>query len=470
MPKIPKHTHTLQDCPPNGYIGEEIITYPEMAVDPHNHDNTYPTNAEVANLLIPTDHEMTHAEIAEHQLQRSRLFLETLQKMIDEEAKNGNQTGLSQTINVKELYQTAANTALKTGEEANYKKIIGSESFIQLHDFPENYSPEFSFNETTTRYRMDFNFLASKKDESNNACLTGASIYRIDNRAWETLAKFINDPEKETFTQKKEQYLQGFLKMAQLAGHDYLHHLIIVPHNFANKDTYVFPQYSATHKQHPTLPKNGNITSSWLEDHAFALHARILQKLCGDAPDATDAEKKIGARRKQKILEYILDQTEQITDIQQMAMKNVVTEEDKSSVEEATRYLTEIFYHRVFRVISPLDQALEKPISGHERSIAEALDQITLSLPEPKYVKRPTKSKYTPSGLQKVIELCYPLTSAYVYAHEDSDKVTLFNYGMENGNQVVKGSKEVSLPRVVVEGAKGLYSTVNAQPSNQVGI
>ena len=243
---------------------------------------------------------------------------------------------------------------------------VGSQPLIYLKDFSgaeQNILSAVFKNESTTPYRFDFNF--ATVSEAGTAPLMAFDVKAI------ALLKRYGVPQEAI-----KKHMENFLKMAQLSEHDGTAHQPILAHIQGNPVNFLqstslenLPDFftEEMREQAREIAKNyeaeinphlGNVdlpkafSSNYLEDHALALHAQILDRMFVEAP-----------KRKEFVLRYAAEAFEHINEIQKTALAHAATAEEKFKVNEATTYLAEIYYHRLARVISPADPDLHRAVS-----------------------------------------------------------------------------------------------------------
>ncbi len=245
--------------------------------------------------------------------------------------------------------------------------VIGSQSILIRHDFtsitPENldrYDLGVGGSETTTPYHFRFGFIS---DINVRADITKSQVaqplFLLDNDALTAM---------ETAGVKQETisaFFQGFMQMASMAEHDYLHAAILplreeADHKFAYIET-------------PYL--------EGLEKHALSMHAEIVEELF-----QREADSEGNSRRKDAVLRWASRDFSKIASIQQQMLASAKTPQQQEEALNVATYLTEIYAHRLFRVISPADKDLKKPLTGPKAmalpSVEEALQRIQLASPQ----------------------------------------------------------------------------------------
>ena len=207
--------------------------------------------------------------------------------------------------------------------------------------------------ESVTRYEMLFDALHTQRGGNDYS----AANYIVDKRAWELLADYGVDQAD----QKKWGAL--FLWMADLAGHEYLHQ-VLLPGRMQNEKMLVHTSGSI---QANILP---------VEYLALSLHANICQRLRKQSPE-----------RESYMLGKAADYFDHLAMMQQKAYASPAckTEEDRAKIDEAITYLADIYAHRLFRAFRPSEKRLTQPIrAGSDGgSLEDHVNHLTLFRPQP---------------------------------------------------------------------------------------
>ncbi len=307
--------------------------------DPRSFKNKTPYHEELhLNVLGGYD------AIVANELEHKELFLRTLNQLLHE---RGHDT------DARALFAQIAHHPVD-------ELLHGSQPLILLRDFTRaDRDKIFGCFETTTHYGFRFDFFEQDMGEP----LVRQPFYEIDARAWELLEHYGVEHAM------RQRYCEKFMRMADMSGHDYLHQIVDPLTPYAHD---VFPNPFHNPRVDKRIP-----SKLYLEQYTLALHAQICAELF--------REPNIGERRKAAVLRLAHDTIEQLADMQETALSNARTPEEHKKIGEAITYLTEIYAHRLFRVISPTDPDLRKPLEpkngGAPVSIAESLDKLHLQTP-----------------------------------------------------------------------------------------
>lgn len=320
-----------------------------------------------------------------------KLFLDVASKLLRNEGINAN------------LYNMVKYHVVKN--QAAFP-IADSQSLLLRHDFiqlPIKELPgqvNISGNESTTSYKFTFGFTRDLPIEGVEN-LVMQPIFLIDNDA---LLEIENSLIYEAPKYIKE-FSAGFIKMAGIAEHDYIHTITIpygegLPNMFEDDDNYY---------------------RSGLEKHALSTHAQILAELFNENP-----------KRKERILQQVIRDLDIISNIQQ----KMIEDGNIAKANEVGTYLTEICCHRLFRIISPEDPDLNKALSykkfninGKEyqaqSSVCDMLKSITILVPEQFKNRGPDN----PDNLDKVL-INLTCMSEKFYGHEPYSDIHKHNINM----------------------------------------
>lgn len=295
------------------------------------------------------------SEMRENEARYKRLFLRTLGVMMKEAGYTD--------VNVDQLFNAELPSVFSSQLLLLSKRFEGergSNGKIARH------SNHYFRNESTTRFLFQFNFMARSVDGG----IARAPICGLDAEAIEILQRHGVTPESV------ETWGRDFLRMADLAEHDYIHQLT-TPHAYTG--TYAFAEPHVTVLIKPVAVQDTSLppphSDANLEDHALTLHAKILHRLFEDSP-----------RQKKHVIQWAAEAYHHMHEMQQQALAQCQTDSERQSVNEAITYFAEIYSHRLFRVISPEDPALHEGISMNgssvKTSIAKEMDSLTLITPE----------------------------------------------------------------------------------------
>lgn len=149
------------------------------------------------------------------------------------------------------------------------------------------------------------------------------------------------------------------------------------------------------------------------------LHAQIVGRLLKSSP-----------HRQQVLLRWAAESYSQLGEMQRAAWEQCSSEEERTQVNLAITYFAEIYSHRLFRVMSPENPVLFRPVSRDGASVeeglsvAEAMNGITLVTPErlllPEHRPRPQ------SGLETLTRHCEDwLGKTYKLIHS-TDSIPVF--------------------------------------------
>ena len=266
------------------------------------------------------------------------LYLRTLSRMLAEEGYDAS---------AEQLYRN----------ETSLARFYGSQHILLTKDFTAAKNTEvlkdsrIGPNESITQYEFEYGLTQNFVDK----VLVRAPRLVLDVKAVNLLRAFgIGEDEIK-------QYGENLIKMANLAGHDYLHQMVLP---YTDPDLEISKGFIHNKSAH---------TGNHLEDHALALHSQILERLFKEEP-----------KRKTLVIGYALETFEQLHEMQEHAWKKCKDDSDKKKVDEVITYLAEVYCHRFFRVISPKDSALRPShIEGSrivrpKDSVEVAADRLTL--------------------------------------------------------------------------------------------
>jgi len=312
----------------------------------------------------------------EHEEQQYKtLFLRTLSRMLAERGYD---------VSAEQLFHSQPSL----GE---LPVVGGSQSLLLLKDFSEAKIARrlgfISDSESTTRYQGEFNAVSPEifpgsKIYAPYFALDAAAVHLLYNHGMKRAAL--------------EEWCKDFLNMAALAEHDYFHQLTI-PHfdssriNFLDSDGEVYTHAKRLlGEEGMPKPHTGLIH---LEDHALAMHAQIVGRLFEELP-----------KRKECVLGYAVQTYGHLHEIQQQALAHCTSDEARAGVNEAITYLAEIYSHRLFRVISPTDPDLHKPVGVPALSVAAAMDGLQLITPD--RLLDPARGSLPSNGLERLERNC----------------------------------------------------------------
>lgn len=401
MPKLPKNMFAFVDKDGKQKSGQAGLCDFETV----NPNNNLPGNI-VCNIAGIGD-------AVENELITKRLFLDTLTDMIREDggttdAAQAFQDAAKYFIPPPPRFQVPRNSdSLRSVD--TLPRLYGSQIMLSLHRFDETpYEKKKGSDvgppETTTRYGFDFVLPAPQKPAPKDQTV---GYYKLDIRAFETLEKYAA---AGVF---KQNYLEGFVRMAGMAEHDYLHQLVSI----IRRNTSM--HYPGAMLQWDGMGGTSNLD---LEQHVLALHAHICDRLFSEekpALDGSGAMIPVGARRKDAVLKWAATEFKTISDMQDAALAHATTKQERVEIQEAVTYLAEIYAHRLFRVISPLDPDFKKPITlkgaTAATSVAEQCDRMVFKvLP---FLGRPV-TEANSRGIAGLHNLCdIVLKDWYVESH-----------------------------------------------------
>ena len=351
----------------------------------------------------------TIAQAAENEIQSKKLFLTALNDMIREDGG---------TTDVFSAFRDTSQHYISSNTKGTNPGMYGSQVVVSLRTFPSDSSASKTLGPRETSTKFGFRFRLPLLGETQDAIprSISTSYYQIDSVPFELLAKL------QVPNALKEQYLTGFVKMANMAEHDYLHQLVSLADptadvHYPDKMYHLFPD----------LDVNGVVD---LERHMLCMHAHICDRLFQEERSSVDAHGqpitlKIGAKRKEAVLTWAAQQFRTLGDMQDVALSHASTPEEKAEVKEAITYFAEIFGHRLFRVISPADLAsfkqkliLNDPLKSKpplETTVAEQADRLQFKIPQER--GKPVLEEHTHGikGLRRLCELFHG--DLYVKSH-----------------------------------------------------
>jgi len=299
---------------------------------------------------------------------------------------------------INELAAQAADAGTLLDPEAIYRKdaILDSQSLLRRHDFSQFSSRRFKNagtaigdSESSTPYQFTFGFNSvvisppvisiagaapapqesapqkqagqgagnpAQAAEPSNLPIQAKQqlndvtqpIFLVDDKALTTM-------EAAGISQSSiQRFFENFMKMAGMSEHDYIHgacdpYLNEMSHTFSDKE---------------------NAYGGQDEDHALSSHAQVTAGLFERHP-----------KRKEKVLAWAKEAFIMIEEFQQQMHSAATTKAEHEAADNIGTYLTEIYSHRLFRVISPRDADLEKPLKDG-KSIIDRLEAITLVSPD----------------------------------------------------------------------------------------
>ncbi len=347
--------------------------------------------------------------VIQDELVYKQLFLEALQKTMNKEGLKGD---------VKTVF---------AGQDNGQ---FGSQSVLCLQDW-ESYLKGRQLNtigpqESTTKYKFEFAFINKEVPVSplEHAQTDGVSgveltpvtqpIFKMDSNAFDALKKHgITHEELRS-------YAVNFMQMGGMAEHDYVHRIILP---VAQLSTITFRD--GLGEIMPDLQYETPESSLELEDHALAIHAKVCQQLYEDRPN-----------RKDVLLGWAGKTYSELGDIQSKAFANCKTDEERAEVTEAITYFSEIYAHRLFRVISPEDAELQKEVQvktqtgQNSMSVAQALEKVRLVTPA-EVTQTYTSSHGNPpsNNLETMIaHMEYKLGDTYSRIHK-MESVKMMDFG-----------------------------------------
>lgn len=236
--------------------------------------------------------------------------------------------------------------------------FAGSQSILARNDFEElpvasleNAGLSIGGSETSNGYNFVFGFVGDNLESNIISKDTNFTqpIFMVDDKALAAM-------EKAGISQEQiNSFFTGFMKMAGMAEHDYIH-TSMMPYMLGEKqwklfDLTVTPSYPFTNP---------------LERHAASLHCNVVKELFEQTP-----------KRKEAVLKWAANDVNSIAAIQGAML---AAAGDKPAREEAKKigtYLTEIYCHRLFRVIPPNDPVLDEPVLDG-KSVKELMEGIEI--------------------------------------------------------------------------------------------
>lgn len=358
MPKFPKSSlsfGTKDGRIPRGTHGRMDLdsvydkTRPALpTTEPLDFSYSYKSNTKRYQKDLTLEALGDYGEVIANEKEYKALFLNALTRMLK---------ARGETLDAGTLFSQLAH------HPANYLHLDGSQPLLLMRDFTiEQKQPSERWigrSETTTHYGFCFDFIHKKLGDKE----FHEPLYEMDSRAWELLEKH------GVSSEAKRRYCEQFMRMADMSGHDYIHQLVDRLAPYAHD---VFPEEFHNPRVDKPIP-----CRIYLEQHALTLHAQICAELFHEPIK--------GERRKAAVLRWANETIDQIADMQNTALAHAATPEARKAVGEAITYLTEIYAHRLFRVVSPADPDLRKPYEqkngGAAISLSDRLDKLALQTP-----------------------------------------------------------------------------------------
>lgn len=210
---------------------------------------------------------------------------------------------------------------------ANFESVIGQLS--KKEDF------FVGGTKTPSKYHFSFGFVGDNPESQALAKDTNFTqpVFLADDEALKTM-------EKAGVPQEKiQEYFKGFMKMAEMVEHDYLH-TTLMPYIYSDKREKAFG-----------YPPGEFLQGNPLEIHAKALHSDVLQELYSQNP-----------KRKDAVLRWAAESFNLIADIQQTMLDKAATSAEIEEAHEVGTYLAYIYMDRFILAIPPNDKALYEDI------------------------------------------------------------------------------------------------------------
>lgn len=279
------------------------------------------------------------------------------------------------------MNQTAGKQSLRisfTGSQniilrADFKNVVdklGSREYLAL-----------AGNHALGKYKFAAGFLGDNPEIHPLSEETNVTqpFFMVDNSALQAM-EMAGVPQE-----KIQQYFESFMKIAEIAEHDYLHGTII-PYFRNGQEFRCFAHYQKSEISELTP----------LETHALALHADIIKELFFQNP-----------KRKDTVLKWAAQNFKLITEIQQIMLDTAETKEQKNEAYELGTYLSSIYMDRFLRVIATNDPDLNRPVYGN-CSVFSELDKIQVLLNK----RRPSQGNVTEHQTKREIMTAVSLLDA----------------------------------------------------------
>lgn len=235
--------------------------------------------------------------------------------------------------------------------------FAGTQNFILRIDFSSTLDKtgrgeylKVAGNHALGKYQFVAGFLGDKPENHplNKETEYTEPVFMVDNALLELM-------EKAKVPQEKiEEFFEGFMKIAELVEHDYVH-CMMIPYFQNGLDFRLF----AHHK------KTGDARLTPLENHALALQSDIIRELFSQDP-----------KRKDIVLRDAVKSLNIVTEIQEIMKES---KSDEKDIREVGNYLSSIYMDRLLRAIEVNDKDLAKPIH-QDQSVQDALEKIEVRL------------------------------------------------------------------------------------------
>ena len=314
----------------------------------------------------------TKAQLLEEETKHNTLYLRTLSRMLAEKGYD---------VSAEQLFSISH-------KNESERHLFSSQPVIYLSEFKSDlgYSLDnLGPRESTTPF--EFHFGVQRKRVIDDGTIVRGPIFNFDSKPVEILKS--HNVSKEAVAE----WFDDFMKMALLAEHDYLHHLISPARD--TRKIYFTDDHPWIEKALPAgAVKHKHYTISHAEDHALSLQAQIVARMMDESPE-----------RKRLIVSYAAKSFEHLAKMQQDALKACCDDEtEKHKVNEAITYFAEVYSHRLFRVFSP---------EHIDSSISAAMNKLILLDPE---IHQTLKRE---AGLKTLTRACaVSLGDAYKRIHE----------------------------------------------------